>query len=446
MKRTNGHEEPSSEGRVPPSPTPAPKPRLRAAGRAFSSFRNRNYRLFWFGQLLSLTGTWISRIAQAWLVLSLTDSSFALGLVSALQFAPMTLFSLFGGVLADRLPKRKVLIFTQSVMATQAITLALLVSTGQVQVWHIYALAFVLGSAASLDNPTRQAFLIEMVGREDLPNAIALNSSLFNMARIVGPAIGGALIAAFDVSVPFYLNALSYLAVIGGLFLMRPEQFHNVPIPARGPIFARMREGIQYASRTPDVALILIMIAFIGTFGFNFTVTLPLIARYVLDTGPLGFGSLMTALGAGALVSSLGMAYTSRPTERLLLFGAASFTLLLGLLAISTSLVLTLSILFFTGISNIIFTATANSRLQLFAPGELRGRVMSLYIFLNNGTGPLGALSIGLLAERYSVEVAMVTTALLCGTGLALGLFYLSRNSTNRGAAPDAATKTLPGD
>ncbi|HEU5423626.1 MAG TPA: MFS transporter, partial [Nitrolancea sp.] len=227
--------------------------------RTFASFSNYNYRLYWFGQLVSVIGTWISRVAQAWLVLKLTNSSFDLGLVGTLQFLPLTAFALFGGVLADRFPKRRLLVCTQSVMALQSLALALLITSGRIQIWHIYVLAMVLGLATAFDNPTRQAFVSEMVGTDNLSNAVALNSSLFNTARIIGPAIGGFLIAAFSISVPFYVNAVSFLAVIAGLLLMRPAEFHNVPKPSRGPVLRRMREGISYAARTPEVAVVLIV-------------------------------------------------------------------------------------------------------------------------------------------------------------------------------------------
>ena len=393
--------------------------------RTFSSFRSRNYRLFWFGQLLSVTGTWMGRVAQSWLILNLTDSSFALGLVTALQFTPIMIFSLFGGVLADRLPKRGMLVITQAVMAAQALLLAVLVSTGSVQIWHVYVLATVLGLASAFDNPTRQAFVIEMVGPESLANAVALNSSLFNTARIVGPSIGGALIAAFGIAVPFYLNAVSYLAVIGGLLLMRPAELHNVPTPTRGPVLTRMREGISYAARTPSIALVLIMMVFLGTFGYNFNLVLPLIARYVLGTNAFGLGGLLTALGVGSLMAALGMAYVNRPTERIFLVGAIAFTILLGLLGLMQALLPTLILLVLLGVASIAVTATANSRLQLLTPGDYRGRVMSLYIFVSSGTAPIGSLLIGTIAERANVRVAvLITTAL----GVLLGLLYHSRS------------------
>jgi MFS family permease len=283
-----------------------------ALARTFASFSNHNYRLYWIGQLLSTIGTWISRIAQAWLVLKLTNSAFDLGLVSTLQFLPLTAFALFGGVLADRFPKRPVLVGTQSVMALQSLALAVLIATGTIRIWHIYALAMVQGLATAFDNPTRQAFVSEMVGREHLPNAVALNSSLFNAARIVGPAIGGLLLASFSIGIAFSIDAASYLAVIAALILMRPGEFYGVPPPTRGAVLGRIREGIDYAARTPPVVVVLIVMGFIGTFGYNFTVFLPLVAKFVLRTGALGFGSLLTAMGIGSLSAALVMAYLER--------------------------------------------------------------------------------------------------------------------------------------
>ncbi|HET7034487.1 MAG TPA: MFS transporter [Thermomicrobiaceae bacterium] len=404
--------------------------------RTFASFSNHNYRLYWFGQLVSVIGTWISRVAQAWLVLKLTNSSFDLGLVGTFQFLPMTAFALFGGVLADRFPKRPVLVTTQSIMAIQSLTMAVLIATGVIQIWHIYLLAMVQGLATAFDNPTRQAFVSEMVGTENLPNAVALNSSLFNTARIIGPAIGGALLAGFSISVPFFIDAVSYLAVIGSLLLMRPAEFHNVPAPVRGKMLQRIGEGIKYAARTPQVALVLILMGFLGTFGYNFTTILPLVAKFVLGTGALGFGSLLTAMGVGSLGAALGMAYLSRPSQKILVLGAAGFTILLAFLGLSGIYPLTIAILVVLGFASITFSSTANSRLQLLAPPELRGRVMSLYIFLNMGTAPLGSFVVGWVAERYGVSDAILLMAVLCALGVVLGLLYLARHRKLAGPVP----------
>lgn len=417
-----------------------------AIARTFSSFSNYNYRLYFSGQLLSSIGTWISRIAQAWLVLKLTNSAFDLGLVGTFQFLPMTVFALFGGVFADRFPKRRVLVMTQTVMALSSLALGILITGGLIQIWHIYLLAMVQGFAQAFDNPTRQAFVSEMVGTDKLPNAIALNSSLFNTARIIGPAIGGLLLASFNIGISFYVDAASYLAVIGGLILMRPAEFHNVPLPVRGKVLKRMKEGIVYAARTPDVAVVLIIMAFIGTFGYNFTVILPLVAKFVLGTSALGFGSLLTAMGVGSLGAALAMAYLSRPSERVLIIAAVAFTALLASLALSQIYILTIGLLVILGFASISFTSTANSRLQLFAPGELRGRVMSLYIFLNMGTAPLGDFLIGWLGQHFGVPVAILTIAALCGLGVFLGRLYLLRHPAHGQPAPLLIEQAAPGD
>ncbi len=431
------------------SDTPAgagPGTGRRSLKRAFSSFENYNYRLFWSGQLLSRMGSWISRVAQAWLVLQLTGSSFQLGLVTALQSLPITFLALFGGVLADRFPKRPVLIITQSIMAVDSLIIAVLITTHQIQIWHLYILASLLGLATAFDNPTRQAFVSEMVGPENLPNAIALNSSLFNAARIVGPAIGGVLIAAFTIDIPFYIDAVSFLAVIAGLILMRPAEFHDVPVPVRGPVFTRMREGVAYAMQTPAVLMPLMMLAFIGTFGYNFTVILPLIAKYVLGIGALGFGGLTTSIGIGALTGALTIAYLNRPSERFLLIAATSFTLLLGLLALSTRLPLTIAILLILGFASISYTATTNTRIQMTAPSPLRGRVMSLYILLNAGMTPVGALAIGTLADQFNVRLAVGVMTGLCAIGVAAGWLYRAHHPTEATTAGGALEKPSPGD
>ena len=400
----------------------------RSFKQTFSSFQNYNYRLFWTGQLLSRMGSWISRVAQAWLVLQLTNSSFSLGLVAALQSLPITFLALFGGVLADRFPKRPVLIITQTIMAIDSLAIAVLITTHHIQIWHLYILASILGLATAFDNPTRQAFVSEMVGPENLPNAVALNSSLFNAARIVGPAVAGILIAAFTIDVSFYIDAFSFLAVIAALILMRPAEFHDVPKPVRGPVFTRMREGVSYAVQTPAVLLPLILLAFIGTFGYNFTVILPLIAKYVLNIGALGFGGLTTAIGVGALTGALCIAYFNKPSERLLLIAGTAFTVLLGLLALSTMLPLTLGILLILGFASICYTATTNTRIQLNAPGPLRGRVMSLYILLNAGMTPVGALLIGTLASDFNVRFAVGVMTGLCALGVVVGFIYHARH------------------
>src|SRR2546425_6565645 len=280
--------------------------------RTFVALRHRNFRLFWFGQMISLTGTWMQTIGQAWLVLQLTQSAWLLGIVGALQFLPVMLLSLFGGVLADRVPKRKVLLFTQSFAMLQAAVLWTLVATGEVRLWHVLVLATLLGLTNAIDMPTRQAFVVEMVGREDLPNAIALNSSLFNLARIVGPGIGGIIIAWAGVAPLFLLNAISFIAVIIGLALIDMNHLYalakrpNVSLDTvKQSTLQSLREGLAYVIRTPSVLLIIAVVGVISLFGINFNVILPLFATDVLHAGPEGFGFISAAFGLGSLFSAL---------------------------------------------------------------------------------------------------------------------------------------------
>lgn len=420
-----------------------------AAERTFRSLHNRNYRLYWCGQVVSLSGTWMQRIAQAWLVLQLTHSPFALGTVTTVQFTPILLFSLFGGVLADRVPKWRFLLGTQSVMAVQALVLAILISSGHIQLFHIYILAAILGIASALDGPTRQAFVIELVGREDLSNAVGLNSTIFNTSRILGPAIGGLLIAGIGVAGCFYLNALSFFGVIGGLLLMDPTRFFAGRPTRGGNVLGQIRAGLHYAVTTPDLAFALLLMGILGTFGYNFTVLLPLIADEVLHSGAIGFGILTAAMGIGSLLAALGVAYRGRATRLTLLIGAAGFSLLLCGVGLSRWWLLTIPLLVALGVCSITFTATANTRLQLVAPPDMRGRIMSLYQLLFAGTTPFGSLLVGGLAQRWGVQRATVTVATICGLGVLLALGYLRRNAARllpdtRDEAVETRTLSVP--
>ncbi len=264
-------------------------PGLASTRVALRALESRNYRLYLSGQVVSVTGTWMQNIAQAWLVLQLSDSPLALGTIASVQFTPMLLFSLFGGVFADRLPKVKVLWVTQSIMAAQALTFATLTITGVINLPLIYVLAGILGLASAVDQPTRQAMLMELVGPENLPNAIALNSIQFNVARIVGPAIGGVAIATLGIAGALYFNALSFVATIVALALMDKGAFYEMPPRIQGRVLSQLREGISYALKTPDIALIVIVLAFMGTFAYNWNVMMPLVAKYLLHAGPSGF-------------------------------------------------------------------------------------------------------------------------------------------------------------
>lgn len=391
--------------------------------RAFLALRHRNYRLFWNGQLISLTGTWMQTTGQAWLVLELTHSAWLLGVVGALQFLPVMVLSLFGGVLADRLPKRTVLCFTQSFATLQAFVLWTLVATGEVRLWHVLVLASLLGLTNAVDMPTRQAFVVEMVGREDLPNAIALNSSVFNMARIVGPGLGGLIIAWLGVAPLFLLNAISFIPVIVGLFLIDTKTLFAQSKPTaaqkdapRQGTWRSLREGLAYVVHTPAVLLIITVVGVISLFGINFNVVLPLFATDVLNVGAIGFGFISSAFGIGSLASALWLAWGNRkPSLLLLLYGASIFCVLEALFAVSHLYLLSLILIASVGFAQIAFSATSNTTIQTVTPDHLRGRVMSVYMMVFAGSIPLGNLFTGGIAHLFGAPIA-----LLAGAGLSM--------------------------
>ncbi len=397
------------------------KDQVRGVLRAFLALRHRNFRLFWTGQLISLIGTWMQTTGQAWLVLELTHSAWLLGLVGALQFLPVLILSLFGGVLADRLPKRTVLRFTQSFATLQAFVLWILVATGEVRLWHVLVLASLLGLTNSFDMPTRQAFVVEMVGREDLPNAIALNSSLFNMARILGPGLGGLIIAWLGVAPLFLLNALSFIPVIIGLFLIDNStlyaQAKRTPAekdaPGQGTLQS-LREGLAYVARTPSILLIITVIGVVSLFGINFNVVLPLFATDVLHVGAVGFGFISSAFGFGSLCSALWLAWSNRrPGVTWLLYGIGIFCVLEILFALSHLYLLSLVLIAGVGFAQIAFSATANTIVQTVAPDRLRGRVMSVYMMVFAGSVPPGNLFTGGLAHLFGAPIALLAGAVL---------------------------------
>jgi MFS family permease len=388
---------------------PAPSPvRLGA-------LRHRDFRLFWIGQLVSQIGTWMQSVAQAWLVLELTQSPLQLGIVSALQFTPVLLLSPIGGALSDRFAKRRVLLVSQTAMKLQALVLALLVWTGYVQYWHVAVLAAIYGLGRALDIPTRQAYVTDLVGRSDLPNAVALNSVVMNGARIVGPAVAGLLIAAFGVALAFLLNAVSFVAVLFALLAVRTE---GKPDPA-GQL--GIREGVlgavAYAARTPPVAFTLGLMVVVSLLVLNFNVVVPLVARDVLHQGAHGFGLLMSALGAGAVVGGFAVALlrTGQPPLSFLVGSAATLCAGLVALALVGHFAVAAAVLALLGCCQILFTTGCNTILQLVAPNDLRGRVMGLYTVTFAGMTPFGSLLVGVTAEHWGVRAA-------CGAGGAIGL------------------------
>jgi MFS family permease len=373
----------------------------------FRSLRVRNYRLFAAGQVVSNTGTWMQRVAQDWLVLDLTHGSgVALGITTGLQFLPLLLFGLWGGVLADRYPKRRILMITQAAMGLLALVLGMLAITGSAQVWHVYALAFGLGLATVVDNPARQTFVIEMVGGRDLPNAIALNSASFNGARVLGPAVAGLLIAVAGTGPVFLINAASFGAVLFGLAAMRRSELHPAELVPRAR--GQLREGLRYVRGRRDLMMVLALVGFVATFGMNFQMTTALVTREVFGVGASSFGLASAMLAVGALAGALLAARRVRPRLRLLLSAA----LLFGLLEVATGLMPTywsfLLMLVPTGIALMTFTTAANATVQLSVAPEMRGRVMGLYMFVFMGTNPLGAPLVGWMAEQFGPRLSIV--------------------------------------
>ena len=374
----------------------------------FRSLHVRNYRLFATGQVVSLSGTWAQRVAQDWLVLLIAPNpGVALGIVTALQFLPMLLFGLYGGVLADRYDKRTLLVLAQVAMGLLALTLGLLDLTGVVQLWHVYVLAFGLGVASVIDTPVRQSFVSDLVGPEDLPNAVSLNSATFNSARIVGPALAGLAISGVGTAWVFLANALSYVAVIAGLLMIRRgELWASSRQPRRQ---GQMREGIDYVRARPQIYVPLLLIFMIGTFGLNFQITLALIAKQVFHTDAGSFGLLTSALAAGSLIGALLSARRKGlPRVRTMLVAALAFGALEVLDGLAPSLPTLMVLLVPTGVAVLTFTTTANALVQLSCAPEVRGRVMAIYVLVFLGGTPVGAPLIGVLAETLGPRSALL--------------------------------------
>jgi MFS family permease len=392
----------------------------------FRAFQHRNYRLFYWGQAISLSGSWMQTVAQSWLVLEITDSKAALGLVTMLQFLPITLFVLIAGVIADRVPKRDLILATRVLAMGQSVLLALLVATGEVELWHVYVLAVVLGFSTAFEQPARQAFAVEMVGKDDLLNAVALNTGLFNGARVIGPSIAGVIIAVVGLEAAFFVNAVSFLPAIWALLAMDMSELHTGEArrAAPGNPFRELREGISYALRTPATFLIIIVAFFIGMFGFNFLVVLPLVARYTLEGGSVLLGFLWAALGIGAVVSALVLAGGRTFRLRTIFVGGAAFSLLLTGIALSDAIPITVVLLLALGVALTAFAATANTALQMSTPDHLRGRVMGLWMLLFAGSTPFGGYLTGFLAEEIGVREAIGLNAAICAIGLSLALLY----------------------
>src|SRR5881396_446042 len=365
-----------------------------ARGFRFGALSHRNFRLFFLGQGVSLIGTWMQNVAQGWLVLELTNSPFYVGLVSALGSLGVLLLTLYGGVIVDRTNKHRLVILTQSLSMLPACALAWLVWTRAVAVWQVAALAAFLGVVNAFDIPARQAFIVDLVGKEDLMNAIALNSSAFNAARVVGPAVAGVVIGALGVGVCFLLNGVSYLAVIGGLLAMRLPPY--VADPRRGSAWAGLSEAVAFIRSDRRIWTVVVLMAVFSIFGFPYLVMMPVFARDVLHRGATGYGVMMTAVGIGALIGALGVALLGRYIRKgpTLIAAGCAFGVLLVAFALSKVYLLSIGLLALTGGTMIV-------------NNQLRGRVMGFYAFVFVGLAPLGSFQMGALAERIGTPAAV---------------------------------------
>ncbi|MGB8658238.1 MAG: MFS transporter [Candidatus Zixiibacteriota bacterium] len=379
----------------------------------FRSLRHRNFRLYWFGQMISLIGTWMQSMTQGWLVLRLSNSPFLLGVVGAFASLPIFFFSLPAGVLADRVKKRKLLILTQTGAMILAFILAFLTYTKLVRVWHVMFLALFLGLVNAFDAPTRQSFVKEMVGKDDLLNAIALNSFMFNAARILGPAVAGILISLVGEAGCFFLNGLSFLAVIGGLFLMRMQDI--VFLSNNTSFLDSFKQGISYVKGNRRVLALIVMVSTMSIFGFSYAVLMPVFARDILGGGARGLGFLMSAVGIGAIAAGLGLA-SRKAEEKLRYMQAGIFVFFISLFLFSLSKNLYFSLLFLvgTGWGMITLVATCNTLLQEIIPDHLRGRVLAFYTMMFMGTMPIGSLLAGTFGQAIGVIWTVRIGGLLC--------------------------------
>jgi MFS family permease len=393
----------------------------------FHALSIRNYRIYAAGGIVSNVGTWMQRVAQDWLVLQLTGSPAALGITTGLQFLPMLLFSMWGGVLAERYPKRRVLLCTQSFMAATAAVLGLLVITGAVATWHVFVLAFLLGVGTAVDGPARQSFVIELVGREEVPNAVGLNSASFNVARIIGPFVAGLLIVAFgDNTGPvFLINAASFAAVIFALTRLRGEELEPAPVIARGP--GQLREGVRYVLARRDLLCVLAIVFFAGTFGLNFQMTTALMATEIYGRGAGAYGLLGSILAVGSLSGALLSARRGAPRLRLIVIAGLVF----GALTIAAGLMPTYWLfaasLVPVGFSALTLITSANATMQLGVAATMRGRVMALYMTMFMGGTAVGAPLIGMLAEVFGARWSLIGGGAIVVVGTAGSALVLVR-------------------
>jgi len=397
----------------------------------FASLSIYNYRVYAAGALISNTGTWMGRVAQDWLVLTeLTPhSSVALGIVTGLQFAPLVLFAPLAGVVTDRYPKRRILFATQSALALTSLLTGVLVVTGSVQLWHIYLLAFAQGVATALDNPTRQTFVSEMVPHESLSNAVGLNSASFNAARLIGPGVAGLVIAAVGTGLAFFINTLSFVAVLFALSRMRPSELNTTP-PSQGK--GQMREGFRYVRGRPDIVLIMALVFALGTFGMNFQMTTALMATAVFHKGPGAYGLLGSIMAVGSLSAALLSARRQNPQLRILLVSMSAFVAASGAAALAPTYIWFAVLLIPVGLTALTVLTTANSMVQLSVAPAMRGRVMALYMAVFMGGTPFVSPLIGWVGAAWGPRWTILVGSFTSGLAVLAAMLYLVHSENIR--------------
>ncbi|WEK05287.1 MAG: MFS transporter [Candidatus Devosia phytovorans] len=410
---------------APPGPAKAVKTRMRVP----KALGIRNFRIYFTGTAISVPGTWMQLTAQAWLVLNLTNSPVALAIVTSLQFLPIFVFSLIGGAMADRFPRQKLMFATMSMGGLQAAVLGVLCLTGHIQIWHIYILAVTLGIINALDAPLRQTFISELVPVSHLPNAIAMGSLAQNLGRIIGPALGGLVIAALGVGIAYLINALTFVAAVTALAMLRRDEFQPQRKSGKQPLLLQVREGIGYARRTPTILFLLIATAFIGLFGQNFTTMVPLISTYLVHADAAAFGVLNSCLGTGSFLAALVMTTRGAPSTRRILLAGTCFGIVLVAISFSSSLPLSAILFVAVGASAVTFSASVNTLLQLRAPPEMRGRLVSMISLLI--PSPIGPLLTGAAASAFGVGWAVLGNGLLCCLGIGLAYAYLLKHRSS---------------
>jgi MFS family permease len=379
-------------------------------------------------------GGWLLRTTQAWLVLDLTGSPAALAVVTIAQALPVTILTLFAGIMIDHTQSRRLLVIVQMIFALQAAVLAVLILTHQIQFWHIIVLASILGIASAVDFPTRSTIVSELLDPPLVGNGIALNSALNSAARIIGPGIGGVMLAAWDSGVCFAVTAVAYAGTTLGLLLLRGDEFHPKRLAHKTALFKQLAEGVRYSFSTPSLAVNMVLAGFYGTFAYNWALVLPLMARFALDSGAEGFGALNMAMGAGSTLGAFALATRLRPSIRLLLASAATFAASILVLAHAPDMPTALAMLVCTGILSVSFNATNNTLVQVEAREDIRGRVLSLYMFLTIGTTPLGSALTGFVANTFDVRLALQINAAMCLVGLVLAGIFLRHTRAQRQA------------